>query len=99
MIFQLVRKVGIRGKIAVLNPRNEMRTWRFPSGIVTGLALAVAASAAQGDLPLTAPVPGGVAIVCVGRAPGPAPQVLFDGHRALVPPVPHTSPATAPLPL
>ena len=61
-----------------------MRTWRFPSGIVTGLALAVAASAAQGDLPLTAPVPGGVAIVCVGRAPGPAPQVLFDGQRVLV---------------
>src|SRR5258708_1278818 len=61
-----------------------MRTWRFPSGIVTGLALAVAASAEQGDLPLTAPVPGGVAIVCVGRAPGPAPQVLFDGQRVLV---------------
>src|SRR5256714_1846399 len=35
-------------------------------------------------MPLTAPVPGGVAIVCVGRAPGPAPQVVFDGQRVLV---------------
>jgi hypothetical protein len=56
----------------------------FLSGIVSGLALAAAVSASQGDLPLTAPVPGGVAIVCVGRAPGPAPQVVFDGQRVLV---------------
>src|SRR6266704_6831227 len=61
-----------------------MRTKRFLSGIVSGLALAAAVSASQGDLPLTAPVPGGVAIVCVGRAPGPAPQVVFDGQRVLV---------------
>src|SRR5258705_2177252 len=61
-----------------------MRTKHFLVGIATGLALTAAASAAQGDLPLTAPVPGGVAIVCVGRAPGPAPQVLFDGQRVLV---------------
>ncbi len=61
-----------------------MSTPRFLSGIVTGFALASAASASQGDLPLTAPVPGGVAIVCVGRAPGPAPQVVFDGQRVLV---------------
>jgi len=61
-----------------------MRTKRFPSGIAAGLALAAAVSASQGDLPLTAPVPGGVAIVCVGRGPGPAPQVVFDGQRVLV---------------
>src|SRR5882672_10011207 len=61
-----------------------MRTKRFLSGIAAGLALAAAVSASQGDLPLTAPVPGGVAIVCVGRAPGPAPQVVFDGQRVLV---------------
>src|SRR5256712_2390640 len=61
-----------------------MRTKGFLSGIAAGLALAAAGSAGQGDLPLTAPVPGGVAIVCVGRAPGPAPQVLFDGQRVLV---------------
>src|SRR6266508_1108417 len=54
------------------------------SGIAAGLALAAAASASQGDLPLTASVPGGVAIVCVGRAPGPAPRVVFDGQRVLV---------------
>jgi hypothetical protein len=61
-----------------------MHTPYLLSGIATGLALAAAASASQGDLPLTAPVPGGVAIVCVGRAPGPAPQVVFDGQRVLV---------------
>src|SRR2546427_9125367 len=61
-----------------------MRTKRFLSGIAAGFALAAAASASQGDLTLTAPVPGGVAIVCVGRAPGPAPQVVFDGQRVLV---------------
>ncbi|HKB63193.1 MAG TPA: M23 family peptidase, partial [Burkholderiales bacterium] len=61
-----------------------MRTPHFLIGIATGLALAGAVPASQGDLPLTAPVPGGVAIVCVGRAPGPAPQVVFDGQRVLV---------------
>src|SRR6266852_7161040 len=61
-----------------------MGTPHFLGGIATGLALTAAVSAAQGDLPLTAPVPGGVAIVCVGRAPGPAPQVVFDGQRVLV---------------
>ena len=29
-------------------------------------------------------MPGGIAIVCVGRAPGPAPQVTFEGQRVLV---------------
>jgi murein DD-endopeptidase MepM/ murein hydrolase activator NlpD len=29
-------------------------------------------------------VPGGVAIVCVGRAPAPAPEVTFEGQRVLV---------------
>src|SRR5438046_6270804 len=61
-----------------------MRTPHFLGEIATGLALTAAASASQGDMPLTAPVPGGVAIVCVGRAPGPAPQVVFDGQRVLV---------------
>src|SRR3989454_2911586 len=61
-----------------------MRTPHFLGEIATGLALTAAVSASQGDLPLTAPVPGGVAIVCVGRAPGPAPQVVFDGQRVLV---------------
>jgi murein DD-endopeptidase MepM/ murein hydrolase activator NlpD len=61
-----------------------MRTLRFLSKLASGLAIAAAASASPGDLPLTAPVPGGVAIVCVGRAPGPAPQVAFDGQRVLV---------------
>src|SRR5216117_742467 len=61
-----------------------MRTPHFLAEIATGLALTAAVSASQGDLPLTAPVPGGVAIVCVGRAPGPAPQVAFDGQRVLV---------------
>src|SRR5262245_55351425 len=47
-------------------------------------ALAPAASAQQADMPLSAPVPGGVAIVCVGRAPAPAPEVTFEGQRVLV---------------
>src|SRR6266568_1111003 len=61
-----------------------MRTPHFLGEIATGLAFAAAVSASQGDLPPAAPVPGGVAIVCVGRAPGPAPLVVFDGKRVLV---------------
>jgi len=49
-----------------------------------GCALAAAASAAEGNLPLAAPVPGGVAVICVGRTPEAAPLVLFDGQRVLV---------------
>ncbi len=52
--------------------------------IAPGLALAVSASAADIALPLAAPVPGGVAVICVGRAPDPAPRVAFDGQRVLV---------------
>ena len=52
--------------------------------LAPGLALAPSAPASQGDLPLTAPVPGGIAIVCVGRAPSPAPEVTFEGQRVLV---------------
>ena len=52
--------------------------------IAPGLALAAAASAAETGLPLAAPAPGGVAVICVGRAPNPAPRVVFDGQRVLV---------------
>lgn len=52
--------------------------------IAPGLMLAAAGLAAESALPLTAPVPGGVAVICVGRAPEPAPQVTFDGQRVLV---------------
>jgi murein DD-endopeptidase MepM/ murein hydrolase activator NlpD len=48
------------------------------------IALAPSAWASQVALPLAAPVPGGIAIVCVGRAPGPAPEVTFEGQRVLV---------------
>lgn len=61
-----------------------MRTPRVLVKVAVGFAFTAAVSAAHGDLPLAAPVPGGVAIVCVGRAPGPAPQVAFDGQRVLV---------------
>jgi hypothetical protein len=42
------------------------------------------APAHQVDLPLVASVPGGVTVVCVGRAPAPAPEVTFEGQRVLV---------------
>src|SRR5260370_15745196 len=61
-----------------------MRRLPFLAALAPGFALAAVVSASQGDLPLRAPVPGGVAIVCVGRAPGPAPQVVLDGQRVLV---------------
>lgn len=56
------------------------------SCILVALApgLALAAPAFQADLPLAAQVPGGIAIVCVGRAADPAPQVTFEGQRVLV---------------
>src|SRR5216684_1927057 len=52
--------------------------------IAPALALAAAARAEENGLPLAAPVPGGVAVVCVGRAPDPAPRVVFDGQRVRV---------------
>jgi len=53
--------------------------------ITSSLAVpAVPASAVSYGLPLMAPVPGGVAVVCVGRANDPAPRVDFDGERVLV---------------
>jgi murein DD-endopeptidase MepM/ murein hydrolase activator NlpD len=52
--------------------------------LASGLVLLPPAAAAQAGLPLPASVPGGVAIVCVGRAPGPPPQVTFDGQRVFV---------------
>jgi len=42
-----------------------------------------AGAAAYGPPPM-APVPGGVAVVCVGRVRDPAPRVEFDGERVLV---------------
>jgi len=57
----------------------------FVALIITGLALAARpASAAADALPLAAPVPGGVAVVCVGHARERAPRVEFDGERVLV---------------
>jgi hypothetical protein len=61
-----------------------MRHLSLPALIATYLALAAMASAAEGNLPLAAPVPGGVAVICVGRASDPAPRAAFDGQRVLV---------------
>src|SRR5581483_9131964 len=47
-------------------------------------ALAAAPAVAGTALPLSAPVPGGVAIVCLGPASEAAPRVEFDGRRVLV---------------
>src|SRR5258708_38671246 len=54
------------------------------AAIASGFALAAAARAEENVLPVAAPVPGGVAVVCVGRAPDPAPRVVFDGQRVRV---------------
>jgi hypothetical protein len=63
-----------------------MLRYRILVGILVALApgLALGALATRTDLPVTAPVPGGVAIVCVGRVPGNAPLVTFEGQRVLV---------------
>jgi murein DD-endopeptidase MepM/ murein hydrolase activator NlpD len=57
---------------------------RFLILVALAPGLALAAPAFEADLPLAAPVPGGIAIVCVGRAAGPAPQVMFEGQRVLI---------------
>src|ERR1700693_6016433 len=54
------------------------------ASFAAGLALAAVASAAEIGLPLAAPAPGGVAVVCVGRTSDPAPRVAFDGQRVRV---------------
>jgi len=62
-----------------------MRAALLVALITSGLAVPAApASAAPSGLPLVAPVPGGVAVVCVGRVNDPAPRVDFDGERVLV---------------
>jgi peptidase M23-like protein len=61
-----------------------MRRLRILIALAPGLALAQWAPAAPYGMPLSAPVPGGIAIVCVGRAPDPAPLVKFEGQRVLV---------------
>jgi peptidase M23-like protein len=63
------------------------------------LALAAAPCFAQTGLPLSAPVPGGVAVVCLGRASEPAPRAVFDGRRVLVARVGDTWRAVVGLPL
>jgi murein DD-endopeptidase MepM/ murein hydrolase activator NlpD len=65
----------------------------------TGVALAAAAAAADNVLPQAAAVPGGVAIVSVGRLPAPQPRVVFDGRRVLVERVGDTWQAVVGLPL
>jgi hypothetical protein len=67
-----------------MKERNDMHRLLALAVAAPGIALAVAASAAESKLPLTAPVPGGVAVICVGRTPEKAPHVLFDGQRVLV---------------
>ena len=61
-----------------------MRGLRIVVVLAAAPALAGFASAEQADLPFTAPVPGGIAIVCVGRTPAAAPEVTFEGQRVLV---------------
>jgi Peptidase family M23/Peptidase family M23 N-terminal domain len=61
--------------------------------------LAAAPAFADTALPLSAPVPGGVAVVCLGRASEPAPRVEFDGRRVLVARVGDTWRAVVGLPL
>jgi peptidase M23-like protein len=66
---------------------------------VLASALAAAPSFAQTGLPLSAPVPGGVAVVCLGSASAPAPRAAFDGRRVLVTRVGDTWRAVVGLPL
>lgn len=61
-----------------------MRYLSLPALIAPGLALAAMASPAENNLPPAAPVPGGVAVICVGRASDPTPRAAFDGQRVLV---------------
>ena len=52
--------------------------------VAPGLALMACALAAESNLPLAAPVPGGVAVICVGHTADPPPKAMFDGQRVLV---------------
>lgn len=67
-----------------LKENDCMRLPRFLGLIAASLVLAATATASESRLPLAEPVPGGVAVICVGRAPAPAPRAAFDGQRVLV---------------
>ncbi len=66
------------------NTVRRLRGWKLLAGPAGGLALIASVSAADGNLPLPSPVPGGVAVICVGRSTDPAPRAEFDGRRVLV---------------
>lgn len=58
---------------------------RFPYVFVCALpGLVCAAPPPETVLPISSPVPGGVAVVCVGSASGPAPRAVFGGRRVMV---------------
>jgi murein DD-endopeptidase MepM/ murein hydrolase activator NlpD len=67
--------------------------------ILPALALAARAATPEDALPAAAPVPGGIAVVCVGRASEPAPRLAFDGRRVRVARVRGTWRAVVGLPL
>jgi peptidase M23-like protein len=71
-----------RGGILCPVPRRVPRP--KTAALIVIPALVLAACAAQAALPVSAPVPGGVAVVCVGRTSDPAPRVVFGGRRVLV---------------
>jgi peptidase M23-like protein len=77
-------------------PRHAVKLRAVP---VLALALGAAPSFADSGLPLSAPVPGGVAVVCLGRASAPEPRAAFDGRRVLVTRVGDTWRAVVGLPL
>jgi murein DD-endopeptidase MepM/ murein hydrolase activator NlpD len=77
----------VRCWLKSMSNRSVMRRVCGPkmiAGIAGGLALIASVAAADGKLPLAAPVPGGVAVICVGRSTDPAPRAEFDGRRVLV---------------
>lgn len=55
-----------------------------PVALALGLALAGAAAPTAAALPRAEPVPGGVALVDVGPAGSPRPEVRYDGRRVAV---------------
>jgi murein DD-endopeptidase MepM/ murein hydrolase activator NlpD len=67
--------------------------------VAASLPFAGEVPAVENVLPLAAPVPGGVAVICVGRAPDPAPRVVFEGRRVLVERIGDTWQAVVGLPL
>src|SRR5260221_6056721 len=87
MMTRRVRNAGwidAEESVSSTSTVRRVRGGNILAGPAGGLVLIASVAAADGILPLPSPVPGGVAVICVGRPTDPEPRAEFDGRRVLI---------------